>query len=105
MKTYSTVLVVAEGADSISDSITNLSTMLKVIGGALLVLMMVVIGIMIAIASAKEGGWRSSIQKLLGVLAAGLVLGGGPLFVGYMVEAGESVPGGSGGGAGNSQIE
>ncbi|KZF15161.1 hypothetical protein G9U53_31825 [Rhodococcus sp. D-46] len=105
MRTHSTVLVVAEGASGITDSIGNLSTMLKVIGGALLVLMMIVIAIMIAVASAKEGGWRSSIQKLLGVLAAGLVLGGGPLFIGYMVEAGESVPGNGGGGAGNSQVE
>ncbi|GAA3142175.1 hypothetical protein GCM10020255_022210 [Rhodococcus baikonurensis] len=105
MKTHSAALIVAQGADGITESIGNLSTMLKVIGGAMLVLMMIVIAIMIAVASAKEGRWRSSIQKLIGVLAAGLVLGGGPIFIGYMVDAGESVPGNSGGGAGNSQVE
>ncbi|MBM4569183.1 hypothetical protein [Rhodococcus sp. (in: high G+C Gram-positive bacteria)] len=95
----------SSGTGGITDIIKNLTTEIRIIGVAVLVLMMVVIGVMIALASTKEGGWRSSIQKLIGVLAAGLVIGGGPIVATYMVESGEQVTGSNGGGGGTSQFE
>ncbi|WP_137725835.1 hypothetical protein [Prescottella subtropica] len=98
------LLAQSSGTSGITSIIQNLTTEIRVIGVAVLVLMMVVIGVMIAIAAGKEGGWRSSIQKLIGVLAAGLVIGGGPIVATYMVESGEQVTGSTSGG-GTAQFE
>ncbi|WAL49656.1 hypothetical protein [Rhodococcus pyridinivorans] len=88
-----TDLLAQSGTSGIQSIINNFTTEIRVLGVAVMVMMMVVIGVMIAIASGKEGGWRSSIQKLIGVLAAGLVIGGGPVLATYMVDTGEQVTG------------
>lgn len=82
------------GSESINNSITKANTIIRTIGLSIMGLMVVLVAIMIAIAALKpEGAIRKNMTAIAVLLFAGLVMGAGTAFVGYMISLGTEVSG------------
>lgn len=93
--TAATVTHLAQnGSESINQSINTANTIVRTVGLSIMGLMVVLVAIMIAIAALKpEGAIRKNMTAIGVLLFAGLVMGAGTAFVGYMISLGSEVAG------------